>query len=258
MPIRQNQHRCCVKCGKLFLFACATYFYLTGATAHCETLNVAVASNFYPTLARIKHQFEQTAEHRIVISRGSSGKLYAQIIHGAPYDMFLSADIKRPLLLERDGLIVAQSRSPYAIGRLALWSRNPKGDALKTLKQINFSKLALANPRSAPYGQAAMEVLRYLHLDFEIRDKLVYGENVAQAFQFVQSGAADMGLVSFSLIKPFAGDFWLAPPESYSTLEQQLVILKRSKKKDLAKLFADYLRRKEARQLIQQSGYIAP
>ena len=230
-----------------------------------ETLRVAVAANFSATLALIKHRFEESFPHKIVVIRGSTGKLYAQIRHGAPFDVFMAADVARPLRLEQDHLITDHSRYTYAIGQLALWwpkkspaadgSANPSEAIRQGLLEGRFNKLAIANPKTAPYGRAALEVLQYLHVYEQCRPKLVYGENIAQAYQFVESGSAALGFVALSYVKGSSADYWLPPAEAYTKLEQQLVILAASKNQALAQRFADFMRRDDIKSIIKAQGY---
>jgi molybdate transport system substrate-binding protein len=220
-----------------------------------DTLRIAVAANFYPALNKIKQQFEKEYDYRLDIIRGSTGKLYAQIIHGAPYDVFLAADIKRPELLEEKKLAIANSRFTYAVGQLALWSTNNKQNAWSLLENNTFNKLAIANPKTAPYGQAAIDVMKHLNIYDKIKNKLVYGENIAQAFQFVQSGSADIGFVAHAHVKSLADNVWLADKTSHSTLEQQMVILSSTKNLKPAQQFSQFMQRDDIKAFIQQQGY---
>jgi len=222
-----------------------------------EQLRIAVAANFAPVLTQIAQYFEKESNHHIDIIPGSTGKFYAQIKHGAPFDIFLAADVKRPQLLERDLLIVLNSRKTYAIGQLALWTAHEE-NVIELLKSNRFSKLAIANPQLAPYGQAAIEVLRYLNLYDQVRNKLVYGENVAQTFQFAQSGGADMGFVPLAYVNNSHGNSWLPPPDSYHPIEQQLVIIKSTRHLKLAQRFIRYLDSDKMKILISNSGYTVP
>ena len=226
--------------------------------ATADNLRIAVAANFYPTLKLIKQRFEQEQPNTLTIIRGSTGKLYAQIEHGAPYDVFLAADIRRPKILEDEKLIVENSRFTYAIGQLALWSKNNRRNIFSMLESNHFNKLAIANPKTAPYGQAAIDVLKFFNLYEMAKDKLVYGENIAQAFQFTQSGSADLGFVALSNVKHLADDIWVAPANSHIKLEQQMVVLKSSKKPALGMQFLMFMQRDDIQDLIHQQGYAKP
>ncbi len=221
-----------------------------------ETISVAVASNFSVPAKEIAQQFQQQSQHKVRLSIGSTGKHYAQIINGAPFDIFLAADAKRPALLEKSQHAVADSRMTYALGRLVLWSTqanrvDAQGDILESLQ---YERLAIANPKLAPYGQAAQEVITKLAPS--AMQKLVYGENIAQAFHFVYGGVADLGFIAqsqlLSLNKNKQGSFWLVPQAYYAPIKQQAVLLTPS---PAAKAFMQYLSSPAVKQLIQQYGY---
>lgn len=188
--------------------------------------HVAVAANFAPLMPALAERFERDTGHTLVISSASTGKLYAQIVHGAPFDVFLAADDDYPHRLEREGRGVAGSRFTYAVGRLALWSPRPSivdGDSA-VLKQKRFRKLAVANPRLAPYGAAAREALEKLGLWTSLQPQMVFGENIAQTYQFVASGNAELGFVAYSQVKGKAGSHWLVPASLHSPLRQDALL----------------------------------
>ncbi len=223
-----------------------------------DNLRIAVASNFYATLNLIKTQFEKKYSVKIDLIKGSTGKLFAQIKHGAPYDIFLAADIKRPELLEKHGLAVNNSRYTYAIGQLAFWSKNkPAYNISTTLKSNNYQNIAIANPKTAPYGQATIEALTQLGLYKKIKTKLVYGENIAQTFQFVESGSADYGFISLAQIKNKKSSYLIVPKSLYTPIRQQLVLLKSSTNKSLAQKFINFMQQDSIRKLIINQGYRA-
>ena len=234
-------------------------FAATSAAA--ETVQVAVAANFAGTARMLAEQFAGQSGHRLELSSGSTGKFYAQIKNGAPFDVFLSADEATPLRLESEKLAIAGSRFTYAIGRLVLWSAQPglvdeKGEVLR---KGRFNRLAIANPKLAPYGAAAQETLEKLGLWGELRSKLVQGENIAQTFQFVSSGNAELGLVALSQIrdagKPPSGSYWLVPASLHAPLRQDAVLLARAERNPAAQAFLEYLRSGPARALIRACGY---
>lgn len=231
-------------------------FFFSGAIM-AERLRIAVASNFAQVLTQIAQQFELEFNQGIDVIPGSTGKFYAQIKQGAPFDIFLAADVKRPQLLEHDLLIIMNSRITYAVGQLALWTVHSK-NAFDLLKSNKLTKLAIANPKFAPYGQAATEVLRYFNLYDQVKNKLVYGENVAQAFKFVQSGGADAGFVPLAFVKNAPGKYWLPSSASYHPIEQQLVILKSTNQLELARRFVSYLGSDKIKILISNYGYSVP
>ena len=220
------------------------FFILLLYSSHlsADNLRIAVASNFYTTLNTIKTLFEEKHSVKIDLIKGSTGKLFAQIKHGAPYDIFLAADTRRPERLEKSGFAENNSRYTYAIGQLAFWSKN-------------YSKIAIANPKTAPYGYAALETLTRLDLYKNIKSKLVYGENISQTFQFVESGSAEYGFIALSQIINKSSDYSIVPIALYSPIEQQLVLLKSSKNKNLAKKFIHFMQQDSTKKLIISQGY---
>lgn len=223
-----------------------------------DQLTIAVASNFYPTLNLIKTRFEQDQPHTLTLIRGSTGKLYAQIIHGAPYDVFLAADVQRPLKLEQAGLTLADTRLTYAIGALALWRPKSTAQQIDQLfKQGDFRHFAIANPKTAPYGAAAMQWLEHSGRANNLRPKLVYGENIAQTYQFVESGSAELGLIAVSQVIRHSA-YWPVDSHNHQPLEQQMVILKSAANKPLAGQFHRFVQSEPIRQLIRQQGYLTP
>lgn len=239
-----------------------TLVYLAiSLTASAEQVRVAVASNFSAAMEDITTGFEAASGHDVVLSFGSSGKIYAQIRNGAPFQVFLSADQAKPEALEQDGLIVAGSRFTYAIGTLALWSAEPgviDGDD-RRLRDGRFNKLALANPRLAPYGAAAVEALEALGLRQATEPQWVMGENIAQTYQFVATGNADLGFVALSQIMQegqiWKGSSWIVPEDLYSPIRQDAVLLDAASDSEGARALLDYLRSDEARAIIHSYGY---
>lgn len=234
--------------------------YLLLSPTHAEEIHAAVAANFTAAMNDIVAQFEKHSEHKVLLSFGSSGKIFAQIQNGAPFQIFLSADQEKPDALEKAGLTVPDSRFTYAVGALALWSTKPgfaNDDA--HLKNGDFNKLALANPKLAPYGAAAIEVLESLKLRQSTEPQWVMGENIAQAYQFVSAGNADLGFVALSQIMEKGtmkeGSSWIIPAELYSPIRQDAVLLKRAKDSAGAKALLTYLRSEEARAIIHSYGY---
>ncbi|MEC4679108.1 MAG: molybdate ABC transporter substrate-binding protein, partial [Nitrospirota bacterium] len=183
---------------RIHIFALLAFFHILLTTASAEEVRVAVAANFRAALSEIVKLFERDTRHTVLVSSGSSGKFYAQINHGAPFDVFFSADVARPQLMEEEGLAVPGSRFTYAIGRLTLWSPDPnliKGEGLTVLSNGPFEHLAMANPKTAPYGAAAKHILEALGLWNHIKGRIVQGENIGQAFHFVYSQNAQLGFV---------------------------------------------------------------
>lgn len=225
-----------------------------------DQINVAVASNFTTTLRLLVTEFEAQSDHQVVISNASTGKLFAQINHGAPFDIFLAADSERPERLEDEQKSVAGSRFTYALGRVVFWSpaAPPEQDGKQLLTSGIRLRLAIANPKTAPYGVAAQSILKQLALWNANRVKLVRGENIGQTFQFISSGAVDGGFVALSQIKDqkqSQGAIWLVPQELYPPIRQQAVLLKRAENNRAAQAFMSFLKSEQAHNLIRTSGY---
>lgn len=240
-----------------YILLLAGLMHVTSVAA--DTVNVAVAANFSPTLKLLATEFERTSGHRIQVIAGSSGSHYAQIINGAPFDLFLSADSARPAALVEAGVVAPAQRRVYALGRLALWSRDPElVTNLDILGQLTSTqRVAIANPRLAPYGEAAEQSLQYLGLVDRLKNSLVMGENVGQTFQFVYSGNAAVGFVAYSqvLSAPESGSFVLVPDVAYEPIVQEMVLLRPSA---AAQAMFDYLSSADAIAILENSGYHAP
>jgi molybdate transport system substrate-binding protein len=227
-----------------------------------ETITVAVAANFAPTLRQVSARFEADTGVSVRAMVGSTGKLYAQILHGAPVDVFLAADVERPQQIEEKGLAVLNTRFTYATGRLVLWSNVAELIEHGTIfDDPRFRRLAIANPKTAPYGRAAMEVLQYLG-SFEGNSlQLLRGENVAQAHQFVYSGNADAGFVALSLLlrtpQDSKGSSWILPGTMHSPIRQQAVLLKRARDNAAAVRFIAFLKSAAVKKIIIADGYLA-
>ena len=236
-------------------------FLLLTQAAWADTLRVAVAANFASAARALAAGFEAESGHQLKLAFGSTGKHYSQIHHGAPFDAFFAADVERPRLLDEAGLAVPGSRHTYAMGRLVLWGPSPQlavADG-KVLKDGNFDHLAIANPRLAPYGRAAQQVLEKLGLWQSLQGRLVRGENIGQTYHFVRGGGAQLGFVALSQLqqsgKPVAGSRWLPPADLYDPIEQQAVLLRDS---PAGRALFSYLRSNAARDIIQAHGYHTP
>ena len=238
--------------------------YLTLSNVYAgESVKVATASNFLWPLKNLKAQFKILSGHDLIISSGSTTKLYAQIMNGAPYDVFLAADQSTTRNLIENGQAIANSEFIYATGKLALWGADKDRSAQgfqNDLQNFNFRFLAIANPKLAPYGRAALEVIENLELKGALNSRLVYGENIGQAFQFVYSGNADLGFVAVSqlmLIKD-AGHYWEIPLYLYKPLRQSAVLLNRARNNIAAKSFLDFLKGYEIQKVISNEyGYLS-
>jgi len=228
--------------------------------AQAERITVAVASNFLTTVQDVAAAFEAQTGHEVVLVHGSTGKLYAQIVNGAPFDLFLSADTERPKRLVDAGLVAQEHVLPYAIGRLALVHRKrvEPGELDSLLLQPGL-RIAIADPAVAPYGLAASEVLRN-RLGDDWADNVVYGESVGQAFAFVATGNADLGLVALSQVNRFEGELWsLALPDAmHAPIQQDAVLLAKSVEVHGARAFFEFLISPLARQIIADAGYEVP
>ncbi len=240
-------------------FSVATVLFCLSHAVWADSINIAVAANFSAPAREIGKAFQQKSKHTVVISSGSTGKLFAQIEHGAPFDLFLAADARRPQLLEQNGKAVPGSRFTYALGKLVLWSPRPGyvDDQGDVLKKGDFKRLAIASPRLAPYGLAAQQVMERLGVWQDLRGRLVQGENIAQTFQFVTSGNASLGFVALAQIRITgnSGSVWVIPGELYQPIQQQAVLLQRGKSSAAANAFLRYLKGSEAREIIQNMGY---
>jgi molybdate transport system substrate-binding protein len=223
--------------------------------------SIAVAANFTAPMAKLAAMFETQTGHKLTVSYGSTGKLYTQIKNGAPFDVLLAADDVRPARLEQEGEGVAGSRFTYAIGKLVLWSAKPgyvddKGDVLKS---GSFAHLALASPKLAPYGAAAQSYLEKTGLWAQLQPKLITGESITQAYQFVATGNAELGFIALSQVerdgKVSSGSFWLVPQGMYDPIRQDGVLLVRGKGNEAAEAFLVFLRSAPAKTLIKGYGY---
>ena len=227
--------------------------------AHAGRITVAVAANFKPVLELLVADFTRTSPIKVQISSGSTGAIYARIINGAPYDVFLSADRERPRLLEQAGLTRPQSRYTYAVGRLALWMpgehSSSTGVSIAGLKEM-ASPLAIADPKLAPYGRAAIQTLHRAGLD---NFQMVQGKNVSQVATFIKTGNINAGFIARSQIKHMnisAAHYWLVPASWHQPIEQQLVVLHHARPGYVA--FVAFLKSPAAKAIIKDAGYEVP
>ena len=243
--------------GRCLLIALAGLLAAAAPPALAGEIQVAVAANFTAPAKDIAAAFKDQTGDEAVLSFGASGHFYAQIQQGAPYQVFLSADADRPKAAVEAGLAVGDSRFTYAIGKLVLWSRNldvSKGD--EALKANAFAKLAIANPKSAPYGAAAVEAMTKLGAYDAILPKIVQGASIGQAFEFVDTGNADLGFVALSqLANVTVGSRWLVPQTLYAPIRQDAVLLKAAADDEPSKAFLAFLRGPQARAIIEKYGY---
>ncbi len=229
--------------------------------ARADEVSVAVAANFAGPLARIGEAFTVATGHTLKVSSGPTGKFYAQIVAGAPFEVLIAADDETPKKLVSEGHAVAGSNFTYAIGQLVLWSAQPGfiDDQGAVLASGRFAHLAIANPKIAPYGQAGLEVLKARGLLDAVTPKIVTGESIAQAYQFVATGNAELGFVALSQVlvpgKPATGSYWKVPASLYAEIRQDAVLLKAGESKAGAKALVDWLKGAPAKALIRSFGY---
>lgn len=231
---------------------------------YAEELTIAVAANFTSTMNAIIRSFEAQTEHTVRLSSGSSGQIYAQIVNGAPFDIFFSADQEKPAVLENTHLSVPGSRFTYAIGTLVLWSKSEGLDLEngRILFSNHYRKLAIANPQLAPYGLAARQTLEYLGAYEAAEEKLVFGQNIAQTYQFIETGNADLGFVALSQILDdgdlASGSSWIVPAGFYSRINQDAILLRRAENNPAALDFLVFINSPVAAEIITQQGYGLP
>lgn len=233
----------------------------THTAAHAAEAQVAVAANFAEPIKAIAAVLEKTTGHTLKISTGASGAFYTQIKNGAPFDVFLSADNERPEMLEKDGLAQPGTRFTYATGKLVLWSvKTGRVDGQgAVLKAADLGKVAFANPKTAPYGAAALQVLDKLALKDALAPKLVQGESIGQTFNFVKTGNADVGFVAMSQVLEGGqlkeGSMWVIPQTQYDAIRQDAVLLKKGAGNEAAKALLQLLQSPNIKDLIRSYGY---
>lgn len=228
-----------------------------GATARAGEAQVAVAANFTEPANEIAKLFTEKTGHTLKLSFGPSGQFFTQISQGAPFEVFLSADDTRPAQAVKDGLAVAGSEFTYALGTLVLWSHDPAlVTGPETLRDMSFAKIAIADPKAAPYGTAAVETMRKLGVYEALTPKIVQGQSIAQAFQFVDTGNAELGFVALSqVIKVEGGSRWVVPDDLHAPIRQDAVLLRTGADSEAAKAFLDFLKGPEAAKVIESYGY---
>lgn len=262
-----GNRKVCRPWQSLGVFALAVYTSVASLTfqAHAGSALVAAASNFAEAATRITAAFETETGHQVRISLGSTGKLYAQIRAGAPFDVLLAADQISPKKLDNEGLAVTGSRFTYAVGRLTLWSADPdriKGDPKGMLEASGIRSIAIANPALAPYGLAARQALKKLGVWPEVKPRIVTAENVGQAFALTATGNAELGFVATPLLegprgKAIGGSRWDVPSHLHAPIRQDAVLIRRSETNAAARAFLAYLRGAKARAIMTRLGYNA-
>ena len=230
-------------------------------SAQADEVQVAVAANFTAPIQAIASDFEKDTGHKLIAAYGATGQFYTQIKNGAPFEVFLAADDSTPEKLEKEGDIVPGSRFTYAVGTLALWSAKDGyiDGTDKTLIGNQYKHLSIANPKAAPYGLAATQVLAKLDLTDKVKNKIVEGQNITQAYQFVSTGNAELGFVALSQIckdgKVSSGSAWIVPEAMHDPIRQDAVILKKGENNPAAKALAEYLKGPKATAIIKSYGY---
>jgi molybdate transport system substrate-binding protein len=238
----------------------------TGAYARAQAVKIAAAADLKFAMTELASQFEKQSGAKLDVTYGSSGNFLTQIQNGAPFDLFFSADSEYPKKLEAVGLAEPGTLREYAVGHIVIWTPRDSGiDAAKagwqSLLDQRVKKIAIANPEHAPYGRAAVTAMREAGIYEQVKDKLVYGENISQAAEFVQSGNAQVGIVALSLaISPAMknGNKWQIPADSYPPIKQTAVVLRASKNKDAARRFLDFVSGPQGREILQRSGFTVP
>lgn len=237
------------------------YGMLLAFAVHADEVQVAVAANFSAPMQKIAAEFEKDSGHKAQLIFGSTGKFYAQIKNGAPFEILLAADDETPLKLEREGAAVANSHFTYAIGKLVLWSAKTGVVDIQgeVLKKGEFKHISLANPKLAPYGAAGIETLKALKLLDTVQAKIVEAENTSQAYQFIASGNAELGFVALSQVikdgRIAEGSAWIVPPGLYHPIRQDAVLLEKGKEKAAAAALMKYLEGEKAKAVIRTYGY---
>jgi molybdate transport system substrate-binding protein len=234
--------------------------------AFSEDVTIAAASDLSFAFKELGAEYEKQPGNHVKLSLGSSGNFFSQIQNGAPFDLYFSADIGYPKKLEEASLVVPGSLYPYAVGRIVLWIGNGShldlSKGLEILRDPTIKKIAIANPKHAPYGRAAVAAMEYFKVYEQVKDKLILGENISQAAQFIESGACDAGIIALSLalapVMKSAGQYWEIPATAHSPLEQGAVILKQSKNPEAARQLLEFIKSPHAQEIMKRYGFTLP
>ena len=238
---------------------------ITGVNvAVAEEITIAAASDLNFAFREIATEYENTTGNHVRLTLGSSGNFFAQIQNGAPFDLYFSADISYPKKLEEAGLVVPGSLYLYAIGRIVLWAGKDSyldlSKGMEILREPAIKKIAIANPKHAPYGRAAVAAMEHFKVYDQVKDKLILGENISQTAQFVESGACDIGIIALSLAMAPAmkskGAYWEVPAEAHPPLEQGAVIVKQSKYQEAARQFLDFIKSSDGQEIMKRYGFV--
>jgi len=250
----------------LMLLVVSLVFLMQTHLGAAEEITVAAASDLNFAIKDLVAEFEKASGHHVKLSLGSSGNFYSQIQNGAPFDLYFSADIGYPKKLEEAGLTVPGSLYRYAVGRIVLWtshaSHRDVSKGLEVLHEPGIKKIAIANPKHAPYGRAAVAALEHFKIYEQVKDRLVHGENISQAAQFIESGACEVGIIALSLaLAPTmkaGGTYWEIPAEWHPPLEQGAAILRSSKHQEAAKQFIEFMQGAKGREIMMRYGFTVP
>ena len=252
--------------ARLLLLCVMLVLLCRPAIALADDIAVAAASDLQFAIKELIVEYEKQTGHHVKLSLGSSGNFYAQVQQGAPFDLYFSADIGYPKKLEEAGLTVPGSLYRYAVGRVVLWAPKQSpvevSKGLTVLRDAAVRKIAIANPKHAPYGRAAVAAMEQSQVYAEVKDRLVLGENISQAAQFIESGACDVGIIALSLamapVMKSAGSYWLIPAEAHPPLEQGAVIMKQSKQQDAARHFLQFMQSPQGQEVMTRYGFTLP
>ena len=250
---------------RIFIVLCM--LFITGVNvALAEEITIAAASDLNFAFREIATEYENTTGNHVRLTLGSSGNFFAQIQNGAPFDLYFSADIAYPRNLEEAGLTVPGSLYQYAVGRIVLWTghelRIDVTKGFEALREPTIRKIAIANPKHAPYGRAAVAAMEHFKVYDQVKDRLILGENISQAAQFIESGACDVGIIALSLAVAPAmkskGTYWEVPADAHLPLEQGAVILKSSKNQEAARQFLEFIKGPNGQEIMKRYGFIVP
>jgi molybdate transport system substrate-binding protein len=259
-------------CAQLFLAGCVALVACVGShlalpqRSFAEEIAIAAASDLNFAIKEMIAEYEKATGNHVKLSLGSSGNFYAQLQNGAPFDLYFSADIGYPKKLEEAGLTVPGSLYRYAVGRIVLWTNHTShrdvSKGLEVLRDPAIRKIAIANPKHAPYGRAAVAAMQHFKVYDDAKDRLVFGENISQAAQFIESGACDVGIIALSLaLAPTmkaAGTYWEIPSEAHPPLEQGAAILKSSKQQKTAQQFIEFMQGTRGQEIMRRYGFTLP
>lgn len=251
---------------KRLMFFITLFAMMGTSVVNAQEITIAAAADLHFAFKELLAQYEKTSGSHVKVSFGSSGNFYAQIQHGAPFDLYFSADSTYPKKLEEGGLALPGSLYRYAIGRIVIWTRHGSHldvtRGIEVLRQPAAKKIAIANPKHAPYGRAAIAAMEHFTVYNDVKERLVLGENISQTAQFVESGAADIGMIALSLALAPAmqakGTYWEIPAQSHPPLEQAAVILTSSKRQEQATQFLEFMKSAQGQAIMTRYGFAVP